>query len=79
MKKHNLLLIMNNQEKRINQIHGLSSVLMSASEQPNHPQNDLCNCLSIVSDLSEEMLRNQRAIYEGVTRLNLINECVNGN
>lgn len=45
----------------------------------NHSQNDLYNCLSIFTDLSEEMLRSHKAISEGVTGLSIINECVNGN
>jgi hypothetical protein len=79
MKKSNLFPIMNNQEKRINQVHGLSNVLIFAGGLPNHSQKDLCNCLSIVSDLTEEMLRNQKAISEGVTGLSIVSDCVNGN
>ena len=78
MKLCNLFPVLDNQEKRIKQIHGLSNVLMIAGGLSNHSQNDLYNCLSIVSDLSEEMLINQTVISEGITGLNLINKCING-
>lgn len=78
MKKCKLLPILDNQEKRINQIHGLSNVLMLVGGLSNHSQNDLYTCLSIVSDLSEHLAANQESISKSVTELSIINDCVNG-
>ena len=78
MKKCNLFPVLENQEKRIKQIHGLSNVLIVAGGLSNHSQNDLCSCLSIVSDLSKELAANQETINKSVTELSIVNDCVNG-
>lgn len=78
MKKCNQFPLLDNQEKRIKQIQGLSNVLMLAGGRPNHSQNDLSHCLSIVSDLSDALAVNQETLNKKAIELSIVNDCVNG-
>jgi hypothetical protein len=78
MKKPELFLTMDKQVKRLTQLQGLSNLMMSAGGLPNHSKSDLCACLSIVSDLTNESLSNQQLIAESVIQLSIVNDCVNG-
>ena len=78
MKKCDLLPLMDNQEKRLNQLQGLSNLLVSAGSLPNHSKNDLCACLSIVSDLASNTLSQHKIIALEVTQLVIVSNCVAG-
>tara|TARA_R110001606_G_scaffold399267_1_gene583100 strand:- start:3910 stop:4152 length:243 start_codon:yes stop_codon:yes gene_type:complete len=78
MKKCDLFPVMDNQRKRLNQLAGLSNLLVSAGGQTNHSLNDLSACISIVSDLASDSLVNHERISDSVTQLSIVSDCVTG-
>ena len=78
MKKCDLFPLMDNQEKRLNQLQGLSNLLVSAGGLPDHSKSDLCACLSIVSDLSNAVQQEHKSISESIIQLSIVNDCANG-
>lgn len=78
MKKCDLLPVLDNQSKRLNQLKGLSNLLMVAGGLSEHSKSDLCECLSIVNDLASDALDKQRTITHEVTQLAIISNCVAG-
>lgn len=78
MKKCDLFPVLDKQSKRLNQLKGLSNLLMIAGGLADHSKSDLCECLSIVSDLASETISNQQTITDSVTQLSIVNDCVNG-
>ena len=71
MKKCDLFPILDGQEKRLKQIQGLSNFMAISGKLLDHSKNDLCACLSIVSDLSKEMAANHETISKSVTALHM--------
>ena len=78
MRKCDLFPVLDKQSKQLNQLKGLSNLLMIAGGLPNYEKNDLCECLSIVSDLASDALDKQRTITHEVTQLAIISNCVAG-
>ena len=78
MKKCDLFPLLDNQEKRLNQLQCLSNLLVNAGSLPDHSKSDLCACLSIVSDLSNAVQQEHKSISESVIQLSIVNDCVNG-
>ena len=78
MRKCELFPVLDKQSKRLNQLKGLSNLLMIAGGLSDHSKSDLCECLSIISDIASETISNQQTITDSVTQLSLVNDCVNG-
>ena len=78
MKKCHLFPVLDRQSKRLNQLQGLSNLLVNAVGLPNYAKSDLSACLSIVSDLASEALNKQETITHEVTQLATISNCVAG-
>jgi hypothetical protein len=78
MKKCDLFTVLNSQSKRLEQLNGLSNLLVIAGGLPDHTKKDLCACLSIVSDLTREVLNKQETIHHEVTQLAIVSNSVAG-
>jgi hypothetical protein len=78
MKKCELHPVLYSQSKRLEQLDGLSNLLVSAGGLPNHTKKDLCACLSIVSNLTREALNKQETIHHEVTQLAIVSNSVAG-
>jgi hypothetical protein len=78
MKRCDLFPVLDSQSKRLEQLNGLSNLLVSAGGLPNHTKKDLCACLSIVSDLTREALNKQETIHHEVTQLAIVSNSVAG-
>lgn len=78
IKKCDLFPLMDNQTKRLKQLQGLSNLMVSAGGLPDHSKNDLCACLSLVSDFANDSLVNHQTISNSVVQLSILHDCVNG-
>jgi len=78
MKKFNLFSILDLQNKRLEQVHSLTNLLLHAGGLLDCKQNDLCGSVSLLSDAIEEIQSNHEKIAECVISLHLVNDCVQG-
>jgi hypothetical protein len=78
MKRCDLSPVLESQSKRLEQLNGLSNLLVSAGGLLNHTKKDLYACLSIVSDLTRGALNKQETIHHEVTQLAIVSNSVAG-
>jgi hypothetical protein len=78
MKKHELLPVLDQLEKRLLQMQGLSNLILLAADNECHGDNELNGCFSLISDLIAEVLSNQNLISKSVNQLLIVSCAVNG-
>jgi hypothetical protein len=78
MKTQKVLSILDQHKRQLNQMNCLSGLLANAGGLSKHSDNDLSGCMSILSDLSEDLAANHEIISQSVSQLGIINDCVNG-
>lgn len=65
--------------RQLFQVSSLSNLLANAGGLTKRPENELSACLSVISDISNDLLKNHKTISESVTELCIVNDCVKGN
>ena len=78
MRKSDLFPILDQQEKRLNQVQNLASLLLHAAGSQDYKHNDLCGSVSLLNDMLKETQHNQKKIAEGVISLCIVDDCVQG-
>jgi hypothetical protein len=73
MKKLDLFPILDQQEKRLDQVQSLTNLLLHAVGSPEYKQNDLCGIVSLLNDVLKETQHNHKNIAEGVISLFVVN------
>lgn len=70
MRKCDLIPVLDNQARAVNQVVSLSGLLQFASRQQNCPLNDLCGSLSALNDLIAKVQENHTVISQFVVEFN---------
>ncbi|GAB5380490.1 MAG: hypothetical protein Alis3KO_26300 [Aliiglaciecola sp.] len=78
MKKCELLPVLDHHQKRLEQAKAIGNLVVIAGGHDECPKNDLCDSVSVVCDLLEELTTNGKTISEAVTGLFVVNDAVNG-
>ncbi|MEP1384361.1 MAG: hypothetical protein ABJK64_11305 [Paraglaciecola sp.] len=78
MKTQKVFSMLDQQERQLNQVNSLSSLLENAGGLSNHSDNDLSACMGILSDLTNDLKTNHEILSQSFTQLGIVNDCVNG-
>jgi hypothetical protein len=65
--------------QQLNQVISLSNLMANSAGLNKRPANQLSACLSVITDISNDLLKNHKAISESVTELCIGSDCVKGN
>ncbi|PKG97576.1 hypothetical protein [Paraglaciecola sp. MB-3u-78] len=78
MKTQKVLSMLDHQKRQLNQINSLSNMMVNAVRLSTHSDNDLRGCMSILFDLSDDLIASQEIIAQSFIQLGIVNDCVNG-
>lgn len=79
MIKQELFKTLDQQNRQLNQVTSLSNLMANAGGLTKRPENELSACLSVITDISNDLLKNHKTITESVTELCIVSDCVSGN
>ncbi|TRY30729.1 hypothetical protein [Aliiglaciecola sp. M165] len=78
MKKCELLPVLDRHQKRLEQAKAIGNLVVIAGGNDECLKSDLCDSVSVVCDLLEELSTNGKTISEAVARLYVVNDAVSG-
>jgi hypothetical protein len=78
MKKQKVLSMLDQQKRQLNQVNSLSNMLVNVGRLSTHYDNDLLGCMSILFDLSDNLIASHEIIAQSFIQLRMVNDCVNG-
>lgn len=78
MKTQKVFSMLDQHKRQLNQVNSLSSVLVNAGGLSKHSDSDLNGCMSILSDLTNDLKANHEIISQSVIQLGIVNDCVQG-
>jgi hypothetical protein len=78
MKKQKVLSMLDQQKRQLNQVNSLSNMLVNVGRLSTHSDNDLLGCMSILFDLSDNLIASHEIIAQSFIQLRMVNDCVNG-
>ena len=78
MIKQELFKTLDQHHRQLNQVTSLSNLMANAGGLSKRPENELRACLSVITDISNDLLKNHKTFSESVTELCIVNNCVNG-
>jgi hypothetical protein len=78
MKTQKVLSMLDQQKRQLNQVNSLSNMLVNVGRLSMHSDNDLLGCMSILFDLSDDLIASHEIIAQSFIQLRMVNDCVNG-
>lgn len=78
MIKQELFKTLDQHNRQLNQVTSLSNLMANAGGLTKRPESELSACLSVITDISNDLLKNHNTISESVTELCIVNDCVSG-
>jgi hypothetical protein len=78
MKTRKVLYMLDQQKRQLNQVNSLSNMLVNVGRLSTHSDNDLHSCISILFDLSDDLIASHEIITQSFIQLGIVNVCVNG-
>jgi hypothetical protein len=78
MKTQKVLSMLDQQKRQLNQVNSLSNMLVNVGRLSTHSDNDLLGCMSILFDLTDDLIASHEIIAQSSIHLRMVNDCVNG-
>jgi hypothetical protein len=76
MIKQELFKALDQHQRQLNQI---TSLIANAGGLTKRSENELSTCLSVITNISNDLLKNHKTLSESITELCIVSDCVKGN